>query len=84
MASPTLRSTAPCAFGLLLSLLCLVCGAEVVLADDNERWPAPFGGFFNAGQSPYRSFQSKWGFSQTAKVSAKSSSGWLCAYQLSR
>src|SRR6266508_277806 len=48
MASPTLRSTAPCAFGLLLFLLCLVCGAEGALADDNERWPAPFGGFFNA------------------------------------
>jgi uncharacterized protein (TIGR02001 family) len=48
MASPTLRSTVPSAFGLLLSLLCLVCGAEGVLADDNERWPAPFGGFFNA------------------------------------
>jgi uncharacterized protein (TIGR02001 family) len=48
MVSPTLRSTAPHAFGLLLSLLCLVCGAEGVLADDNERWPAPFGGTFNA------------------------------------
>jgi uncharacterized protein (TIGR02001 family) len=48
MACPTLRSTVPTALGLLLSLLCLVCGAEGVLADDTERWPAPFGGFFNA------------------------------------
>src|SRR5215213_10223016 len=48
MPCPSLRSAAPSAFGLLLSLLCLVCGAEGVLANDNERWPAPFGGFFNA------------------------------------
>jgi len=48
MVSPTRRSTAPRAFCLLLSLLCLVCGAEGALADDNERWPAPFGGTFNA------------------------------------
>ena len=48
MLCPTLRSAARRAFGLFLSLLCLLCGAEGALADDNEHWPAPFGGFFNA------------------------------------
>jgi len=43
-----------------------------------------YSSFFSAGQSAYRPRQSDCGLSQTANVSAKSSSGWLCAYQLSR
>jgi hypothetical protein len=40
--------------------------------------------FFNAGHPAYRFSQSLPGVSQTANVSAKSSSGWLCAYHASR
>ena len=75
MASPTLRSTAPCAFGLLLSLLCLVCGAEGVLADDNERWPAPFGGFFNASFT----FATDYSFAGISQRSAQRRRKTFCA-----
>ena len=34
--------------------------------------------------TPYRVAHIAWGSSHTANVSAKSSSGWLCAYQWSR
>ena len=43
-----------------------------------------YSSFRRAGQPSYFSCQSEPGVSQTAKVSAKSSSGWLCAYQDSR
>ena len=43
-----------------------------------------YSSFRSAGQSAYRARQSLSGVSHTANVSAKSSSGWLCAYQLSR
>lgn len=48
MLCPTLRSTTLRQFGLLLSMLCLLCGAEAALAEGVEHWAAPFGGFFNA------------------------------------
>ena len=40
-----------------------------------------YSSFRCAGQPAYRVAHSDSGSSQTAKVSAKSSSGWLCAYQ---
>ena len=39
---------------------------------------------WNAGQPTYVRRQSEFGFSHTAKVSAKSSVGWDCAYHSPR
>ena len=43
-----------------------------------------YSSFLSAGQPAYRCAQSLPGVSHTANVSAKSSSGWLCAYHESR
>lgn len=43
-----------------------------------------YSSFFKAGQSSYRCRHCDCGVNQTANISGKSSSGWLCAYHMSR
>ena len=84
--------------GIFAMLVIAVLVAEIVITlmdfveeDMSRKLPASerinsstYSSFWRAFQPLKRTRQSSPGVSQTANVSAKSSSGWLCAYQSSR